>query len=115
MPSGAGEGAPDGSGGADADLVRRLGLPAKLLIVHQFRGDMLTGGASIEAMPEVDLAIDMDGFGGPADKLEGYNAFSLAALNDMAVPTPLNDAVNNMKAIEGVLESGKRDAWVTLE
>jgi len=43
------------------------------------------------------------------------DAFSLAVLNDTPVPTPLTDAVNNMKAIDGVLESGKHDAWVTLE
>ena len=42
------------------------------------------------------------------------DSFSLAALNDTAVPTPLTDSVNNMKAIEGIRESGKRDAWVTL-
>lgn len=40
--------------------------------------------------------------------------FSLAVLNNTPVPTPLEDAVSNMKVIEGVLESGKRNAWVTL-
>jgi len=40
--------------------------------------------------------------------------FSLAALNDTPAPTPLTDAVNNMKVIEAVLESGRRNAWVTV-
>ena len=31
--------------------------------------------------------------------------FSLAILNDTPVPTPLNDAVNNMKVIERLLDS----------
>ena len=38
--------------------------------------------------------------------------FSQAILKDTPVPTPLTDAVNNMKVIEAVLESGKRNAWV---
>jgi predicted dehydrogenase len=40
--------------------------------------------------------------------------FSLAVLNDTPVPTPLTDAVANMKALEAVRESGRRHAWVTL-
>ena len=40
--------------------------------------------------------------------------FSLAILNDEPVPTPLTDAVNNMKVIEAVLESGKLNAWVRI-
>ncbi len=43
------------------------------------------------------------------------DAFSLAVLNDTPVPTPLTDAVANMKVIEAVVESGKRDGWVKLE
>jgi predicted dehydrogenase len=38
--------------------------------------------------------------------------FSQAILNDTAVPTPLEDAVANMKAIEAVVQSGQRGAWV---
>ena len=40
--------------------------------------------------------------------------FSHAIFNGTPVPTPLTDAVNNMKVIEAVLESGKRNAWVLL-
>jgi len=40
--------------------------------------------------------------------------FSLAVLNDMPVPTPLTDAVANMRVIEAIIESGKRGAWVAL-
>ena len=40
--------------------------------------------------------------------------FSLAVLNNTAVPTPLTDALNNMKVIEAVVESGKQAAWVTV-
>jgi predicted dehydrogenase len=40
--------------------------------------------------------------------------FSLAVLNDTPVPTPLSDAVANMRAIEAVVESGKTGGWVEL-
>ena len=43
------------------------------------------------------------------------DAFSLAVLNNTPVPTPLTDAVANMKVIEAVVASGKSDGWVTIE
>ncbi|MCA9020223.1 MAG: Gfo/Idh/MocA family oxidoreductase [Planctomycetaceae bacterium] len=39
--------------------------------------------------------------------------FSQAILNSTPVPTPLKDAVANMKVIEAVLESNASGAWVT--
>jgi predicted dehydrogenase len=38
--------------------------------------------------------------------------FSQAILNDTDVPTPLEDAVANMKVIEAIVRSGKEAAWV---
>ena len=38
--------------------------------------------------------------------------FSLAILNDTPVPTPLEDAVANMKVIEAVFESSKTGNWI---
>jgi predicted dehydrogenase len=40
--------------------------------------------------------------------------FSLAVLNDAAVPTPLEDAVANMQAIEAVIESAEQGKWINL-
>ncbi len=40
--------------------------------------------------------------------------FSLAILNDSPVPTPLDDAIANMRVIEAVLESGKTNGWVKI-
>lgn len=40
--------------------------------------------------------------------------FSLAVINDTPVPTPLTDALANMKVIEAVAASGKQNGWVTL-
>ena len=38
--------------------------------------------------------------------------FSLAVLNDTEVPTPLEDAVANMKVIEAIIQSAESGAWV---
>ena len=38
--------------------------------------------------------------------------FSQAILNDTPVPTPIQDAVENMRVIEAVLESSRTKAWV---
>jgi predicted dehydrogenase len=40
--------------------------------------------------------------------------FSLAVLNDTPVPTPLEDAVANMKVIEAMLESGGSGKWIEI-
>lgn len=40
--------------------------------------------------------------------------FSQAILDDTAVPTPLSDAVANMKVIEALFESSRTGSWVTL-
>ncbi len=45
--------------------------------------------------------------------IEG-DLFSLAVINDAPVPTPLEDAVANMKVIEAVFESGKTGKWVEI-
>ena len=40
--------------------------------------------------------------------------FSLAVLNDTAVPTPLEDAVANMKVIEAIFRSGESGTWIEM-
>lgn len=42
------------------------------------------------------------------------DAFSLAVLEDKPVPTPLDDAVGNMAAIDAILRSGEEGTWVDL-
>lgn len=39
---------------------------------------------------------------------------SLAILNDTPVPTPLTDAVANMRVLEAVIDSSRRSAWINL-
>ncbi|MCB0684934.1 MAG: Gfo/Idh/MocA family oxidoreductase [Saprospiraceae bacterium] len=42
------------------------------------------------------------------------DAFSLAIINNEEVPTPFLDAINNMKVIDAVIESGRANQWVTI-
>jgi hypothetical protein len=49
-------------------------LPAKVLIVHQFRLDMLPDKGRIRTSETVDVVLDMDGFGSQALKLSSYRA-----------------------------------------
>lgn len=42
------------------------------------------------------------------------DAFSLAILENRDVPTPLSDALANMKVIDGLRESAEKSSWVTL-
>jgi hypothetical protein len=56
-------------------LVDSLKLPPKVLVVHRFRRDMLTGYKRIELDPRVQIVIDMDGWGSPKLKRESYRAY----------------------------------------
>jgi predicted dehydrogenase len=40
--------------------------------------------------------------------------FSLAVINNNPVPTPLEDALANMRVIDAVFESGRSGGWVTI-
>ena len=55
-----------------ADLVSREGLPPKVLVVHRFTEQMLTNHEAIVADPRVQVVIDADGFGTPANKTAIY-------------------------------------------
>lgn len=56
-----------------AGLTSELNLPPKILIIHQFRHEMLPDKNRIEDDPRVDIAITMDGFGHKNDKIAVYN------------------------------------------
>lgn len=57
------------------DLVTRLHLPPKVLVVHRFTRDMLTGYKRIKLDPRVQIVINMDGWGPPSLKRESYRAY----------------------------------------
>lgn len=54
-------------------LVVENRLPNKILVVHQFRPDMLTNKAAIRPNEWVETVIDADGFGRPGLKLDQWN------------------------------------------
>ncbi len=62
-----------------AGLVREEGLPPKILMVHQFTDWMLLDREQVEDHPQVELAIDMDGFGLARVKVDGYERWALTA------------------------------------
>ncbi len=55
-----------------SELTRRYALPQKLLVVHQFRLDMLPDRGGIQVPPELSLVVQMDGFGPQEVKLETW-------------------------------------------
>jgi hypothetical protein len=59
-----------------AELTRRHQLPQKLLVLHQFRLDMLPDRADIRVVPEVALVVQMDGLGDQETKLETWHAIT---------------------------------------
>lgn len=58
-----------------AKIVRDNNLPPKILVVHRFTQPMLTGYKQITPLPEVQIVINMDGWGPPAQKVGTYTNF----------------------------------------
>jgi hypothetical protein len=56
-----------------AGLVNQYHLPPKVLVVHRFTEDMVTNYKKIMPLPEVEIVMDMDGFGSKAKKYGTYN------------------------------------------
>lgn len=61
-----------------ANIVKTYHLPPKILVVHRFTQAMLTNYRNIKRVPEVQIVINMDGFGSPAKKIDSYNGFVVA-------------------------------------
>ncbi len=55
-----------------AELVREYHLPPKILVVHRFTQDMVTNYQNITPLPEVQIVMDMDGWGVPSHKKSTY-------------------------------------------
>lgn len=81
-----------------AKLVKENDLPPKVLIVHRFTEDMVTGYKRITPLPEVQIVMDMDGWGFGAKKINTYNTvvasepvqftgFKIFYKNDMKPPS----------------------------
>lgn len=58
-----------------AALVRKNNLPPKVLVVHRFTQGMVTGYEKIKKVPEVQVVMDMDGFGDKILKRSTYQRY----------------------------------------
>lgn len=58
-----------------SDIVTQNGIADKVLVIHQFRDDMLPDKENIKPMPHVEMVIVMDGFGAPGAKAGNYTKF----------------------------------------
>ncbi|MES2135092.1 MAG: hypothetical protein V4449_02540 [Patescibacteria group bacterium] len=79
-------------------LVKDNNLPPKVLVVHRFTEDMVTNYKQIKPTPEVQVIMDMDGWGFGAKKFNTYNTviypepvqftgFKLFYKNDLKPPS----------------------------
>ena len=55
-----------------SDLAKANQLPPKILVVHRFTHAMVTNYKKIKPMPEVQVVMDMDGWGAQSRKLSTY-------------------------------------------
>ena len=58
-----------------ANLVRENNLTPKILIVHRYTQKMVTNYKQIKTMPEVQIIMNMDGWGVQAKKINTYQQF----------------------------------------
>jgi hypothetical protein len=58
-----------------SNLVQTRNLPPKILIIHQFRIEMLPDWQNIHLKPGVEIVTCVDGFGTPGEKIDDYRIF----------------------------------------
>jgi hypothetical protein len=56
-----------------SQIVEEEDLPPKVLVIHQFRYDMILNKEVIEPVENVETVLHADGFGAPEDKIEKYD------------------------------------------
>lgn len=89
-------------------LVNQFNLPPKILVVHRFTSAMLTNYKNIKNCKEVQLVVNMDGFGFPAKKKNTYYhcifkepvqfaGFKVFNKNDLMVKNQLMTAADILK------------------
>jgi hypothetical protein len=60
------------------DIVKKYNLPPKVLVVHRFTQNGITNARNIVLRPEVQMVINMDGWGAPFLKRDTYKAYVVA-------------------------------------
>lgn len=59
-------------------IVQKYNLPPKILVVHRFTKNMVTNHKQIKLSPNVQIVMDMDGWGTQARKKDSYKAYIAA-------------------------------------
>lgn len=67
-----------------SNLVQTHNLPPKILIIHQFRIEMLPDWQNIRLKPGVEIVTCVDGFGTPGEKIDDYRIFDQRQLIEYA-------------------------------
>ncbi len=58
-----------------ADVVKKNNIPPKILILHRFTKNMIRDYKSIKIVPEIQIVVDMDGFGSKALKKNTWQRY----------------------------------------
>lgn len=58
-----------------ASIVKEYDLPPKILVIHRYREDMVTNSQDIETIPQVQVVMNMDGWGTPSGKTAIYDEY----------------------------------------
>jgi hypothetical protein len=61
-----------------AELVKKYNLPPKVFVVHRFTRNMVTNAEKVTLRPEVQIVMDMDGWGAPWLKRDSYRDYIVA-------------------------------------
>jgi hypothetical protein len=61
-----------------AELVKKYNLPPKVFIVHRFTRNMVTNANQVKLRPEVQIVMNMDGWGAPWLKRDSYKDYIVA-------------------------------------
>ncbi len=102
----------DGAQAALQELVQAEGLPPKLLIIHQFVDSMVLDVEAIQRYPDVELIIDMDGFGPAAIKQVQYERYAARPYASHAAIKLFFDHDPDLMSEEEVLSLEPRPAVV---
>ena len=65
-----------------AKLVRRDDLPPKVLVLHQFLDSMLVAVEDYQAVSEVEISVDMDGYGPDTVKITKYESYATGGYSE---------------------------------
>ena len=58
-----------------ANIVKANNLTPKVLVIHRYTQKMVTNYKQIKTLPEVQIVMNMDGWGGQAKKINTYQQF----------------------------------------